>query len=197
VTDDGIRFTVMSYNVLSPKLADAHQYLYEESDPEALAWETRKNTFFAEIDFHKPDILCLQEVEASLFIPVYEKQFRRMGYVGVYKKRTRDKDDGCAIFFVESKFRLLDKLSVEFYQPHVPLLDRDNIALMIKLQSKQRRNPHNLIVGTTHLLFNPKRDASQIKSYLRSLFLIPFHFKILQFVEQFLFVEFGFVDLHE
>jgi hypothetical protein len=32
MTDDGIRFTVMSYNVLSPKLADSHQYLYEESD---------------------------------------------------------------------------------------------------------------------------------------------------------------------
>jgi hypothetical protein len=28
MTDDGIRFTVMSYNVLSPKLADSHQYLY-------------------------------------------------------------------------------------------------------------------------------------------------------------------------
>jgi len=152
----------MSYNVLSPKLLETHSYLYQDIDPEVLKWDNRKNIFFEEISTLKPDIVCLQEVEESLFGPVYQEKFKTWGYSGVFKKRTRDKEDGCAIFYNSKKFRLLDKLTVEFFQPHIPLLNRDNVALLVKLEAKNARSGNKLVVGTTHLLFNPKRHVSDI-----------------------------------
>lgn len=45
---------------------------------------------------------------------------------------------------------------VEFYQPNLPLLSRDNIGVMVKLAP--RLAPDNpIVVVTTHLLYNPKR----------------------------------------
>jgi len=54
-----------------------------------------------------------------------------LGYRGVFKKRTGDKPDGCAIFWNRDRFSLIGKLAVDLRQPHVPLLDRDNVALMV------------------------------------------------------------------
>jgi len=54
-------------------------------------------------------------------------------------------------------FSLIGRLDVEYYQPHIPILDRDNVGLLVKLQSKIGRRP-KLVVGTTHILYNPKRN---------------------------------------
>jgi len=147
----------MSYNVLSPRLLDTHRYLYIDSDPRALDWENRCRTFFAEIEHYQPDILGLQEID-SVLLPLYDQLFEEIGFRGVFKQRTRDKEDGCAIYYRESKFNLIDKLSIEYYQPHVPLLDRDNVGILIKLESKNGRR-HKFVVGTTHMLYNPKRNV--------------------------------------
>lgn len=45
---------------------------------------------------------------------------------------------------------------MEFFQPQLPMLNRDNIGIMVKLV------PHcipdaPIVVATTHLLYNPKR----------------------------------------
>jgi len=76
----------------------------------------------------------------------------------VFKKRTREKPDGCAIFWKNEIFALEAKLGVDYYQPHVKLLDRDNIGLMVKLRSRLGRRP-KIVVGTTHLLYNPRRNV--------------------------------------
>lgn len=81
------------------------------------------------------------------------------GFRGVYKRKTGDKEDGCAIFYHTSKFLLIDKLEVDCFQPHCPLLNRDNIGLLVKLESRNVPKRQKIIVGTTHLLFNPKRQV--------------------------------------
>jgi hypothetical protein len=85
--------------------------------------------------------------------------FSFTGYKGVFKKRTKDKPDGCAIFWKNELFSFQGKLGIDYYQPHVPLLDRDNVGLLVKLQSRVGRRP-KVVVGTTHLLYNPKRNVS-------------------------------------
>lgn len=77
----------------------------------------------------------------------------------MYKKRTGDKFDGCAIFYKAARFSILQEVAVEYYQPEIPVLNRDNIALIAKLQSKEGNNPC-ILVCTTHLLYNPKRHVS-------------------------------------
>ncbi|KAB1259007.1 Protein angel-like protein 2 [Camelus dromedarius] len=75
-----------------------------------------------------------------------------------YKMRTGRKPDGCAICFKHSKFSLLSVNPVEFYRPDVPLLDRDNVGLVLLLQPKipSAASPA-ICVANTHLLYNPRR----------------------------------------
>lgn len=78
------------------------------------------------------------------------------GYTGRFKKRTGDKVDGCAIYFRESKFELKEFVSVEFYQPNISCLNRDNIGVIALLKPKD--NPSKkVVIANTHLLFNPRR----------------------------------------
>ena len=46
---------------------------------------------------------------------------------------------------------------MEYFQPNVRLLDRDNIALMVKFRTKSQRK-QVFVVATTHLLYNPNRQ---------------------------------------
>ncbi|CAG7834867.1 unnamed protein product [Allacma fusca] len=157
---DGSRFFVMSYNILSQHLLTMHNNLYSGCDPRALNHNFRKQLFFSELEEIQPDILCLQEVEESDFYKVHEPTLFLKGYKGIYKKRTGDKQDGCAIFYKATRFSFVDKLSVEYFQPHIPLLNRDNVGLLIKLRTNKfgAGRKHTFVVGTTHILFNPKRQ---------------------------------------
>ena len=83
------------------------------------------------------------------------------GYGGLYKKRTGENTDGCAVFYNSSRLKLLDWRPVEF-QRRVKVLDRDNVGLVAKFEipvSGQRSAAFCL--ATTHLLFNPK--AGEVK----------------------------------
>ena len=56
-----------------------------------------------EILENDPDVLCLQEVHARHFDSHFLPNLRAHGYEGVYKKRTGDKEDGCATFYKTEK----------------------------------------------------------------------------------------------
>ena len=51
------------------------------------------------------DIVCLQEVDNEHFNSHFVPAFKERGFHGIYKKRTNDKTDGCAIFYNEAKVR--------------------------------------------------------------------------------------------
>ncbi|XP_063837803.1 protein angel homolog 1 isoform X1 [Ostrinia nubilalis] len=159
-TDSGegnnvFRFRVVSYNVLAQYLLECHPYLYTDCSPRNLKWNVRAARLYDEITNLAPDILCLQEVQASHLDSFYSK-FEDMGYFGIFKQKTGHRQDGCAIYFKTSVFELEDHISVEFYQPELPILNRDNIGIMVKLVPRaQPRSP--IVVATTHLLYNPKR----------------------------------------
>lgn len=65
--------------------------------------------------------------------------------------------DGCAIFFRKNLFQLVEEYNVEFEQPGIELLNRENVAIIAKLCL--RSNPSvQFVVATTHLLYNPRRQ---------------------------------------
>ncbi|CAH0716658.1 unnamed protein product, partial [Brenthis ino] len=152
---DCFKFKVMSYNVLAQYLLECHPYLYTECSPSNLKWNVRAAKLYDEILGLSPDILCLQEVQVSHLSSFYNK-FEQMGYFGIFKQKTGNRQDGCAIYFKKSLFDMQDHISVEFYQPELPILNRDNIGLMVKIAPKGSPNTP-LVVATTHLLYNPKR----------------------------------------
>lgn len=157
-------FTVLSYNVLAQQLLEEHIYLYSNIETGALNWNRRAERILREIRDTKGDIICLQEVQTDHYNTFYVPKLAAMGFKGVYKKRTGNKCDGCAIFFRHSKFDLKESIAVEYSKPNVELLDRDNIGLIVLLtprvlQPKQffNENLPFIVVATTHLLYNPRR----------------------------------------
>lgn len=149
-------FKVMSYNVLSQSLLYKHLHLYSKHDQDALDWKRRRRLIYNEITTEQPDILCLQEVEEEHISSFYDR-LEVIGYSSVYKQRTGNHVDGCAIYFKPSVFELQEKSTVEFKQPGVRVLDRDNVGVVLKF--RVTNNPDNyLVVATTHLLYNPRRQ---------------------------------------
>ncbi|KAF2884054.1 hypothetical protein ILUMI_22119 [Ignelater luminosus] len=149
-------FTLMSYNVLAQELLTEHSYLYRGHHPKALLWEQRWTNLLAEIKQHNADILCLQEVQAS-HLENYYNELRKLGYDGLFKQRTGIRTDGCAIYYKSSLLNLVEYTTVEFNQSNIPVLNRDNVGIIVKFSPKQ--NPQNeFVVATTHLLYNPRRE---------------------------------------
>ena len=65
--------------------------------------------------------------------------------------------DGCAIFYKKDLFQLIEEHDVEFNQPGVELLNRENVAIIAKLCLKSDPSIQ-FLVSTTHLLYNPRRE---------------------------------------
>ncbi|XP_068227107.1 uncharacterized protein [Palaemon carinicauda] len=150
-------FTLMSYNVLAQKLLTDNKFLYSECDPNHLEWGYRWALLQYEVQDLNPDVILFQEVQASHYYSHFLPWLTFKGYEGLYKKRTGEKCDGCAIFFKTDKFSLVESCSVEYLQPRaMKVLDRDNIGLIAKLASVA--SPESQVcVATTHFLYNPRR----------------------------------------
>ncbi|XP_060070892.1 protein angel homolog 2-like isoform X2 [Ylistrum balloti] len=154
----GTDFTVMSYNVLAQNLLEDNMYLYYKSEEKYLQWNYRKHLLLREIQEHLPDILCLQEVNEEHYKSFFTPELAKLGYKGEYQKRTGDdKFDGCATFYKTSEFKMV-KCSHLCYYRQFRILDRDNVAMIMKLQPvNQQKHPTEVCVANTHLLFNPRR----------------------------------------
>ncbi|XP_053624563.1 protein angel homolog 1 isoform X2 [Plodia interpunctella] len=154
-TGSSFKFKVVSYNVLAQCLLEYHPYLYTGCHPHNLKWKVRAPRLFDEIVKLSPDIICLQEVQATHLGSFYAK-FEKIGYTGIFKQKTGHREDGCAIYYKQDLFEKSDQCSVEYYQPGLSILNRDNIGMMVKLVP--RCMPFlPIVVATTHLLYNPKR----------------------------------------
>jgi len=75
----------------------------------------------------------------------------------VFKSKTGDKVDGCLTAFKKEKFSLEESCPVEYKIDRVPVLDRDNVGLVLKLSPLNTQNDAPVIIANTHLLYNPKR----------------------------------------
>lgn len=155
-------------------------YGYTPSD--ALSWEVRRNTLLKEIRSQDTDIVCLQEVDKENFTTFYRPQLAVDGYKGVYWPRGRAHGmpeeeakavDGCATFFKDSVFILLDKHQIHFGNVAVArpdskgqddvynrLWQRDNIAVVIFLEN--RFTGDRLIVANTHTFWDPEYNDVKV-----------------------------------
>lgn len=104
-----------------------------------------------ELVAHAGDIICLQEVD---HYEDFEKFLGKFGYEGVYKQRTGENKDGCAVFWKINKFELLGSKLIEFKQDD--FMDRDNVAIVAMFAFVANRNKQ-IVVGNTHILYNPAR----------------------------------------
>ncbi|KAJ8009111.1 hypothetical protein DPEC_G00085460 [Dallia pectoralis] len=151
-------FSVMSYNILSQDLLHDNNYLYKHCSAAFLSWDHRLANILKEIKEHNADIMCLQEVQEDHYVNQIKPALEALGYQCEYKRRTGSKPDGCAIFYKSACFSLVSRHPVEFFHRGTPLLDRDNVGLVLLLHPTGRSPTQAcLCVANTHLLYNPRR----------------------------------------
>ncbi|OAY82281.1 Carbon catabolite repressor protein 6, partial [Ananas comosus] len=104
------RFVVLSYNILADYLARDHQSkLYFHIPGFILDWEWRKKRILFEFGLWAPDIICLQEVDK--FHDLQEELAIR-GYNGLWKMRTGNAVDGCAVFWRTNRYTNLEHCDI-------------------------------------------------------------------------------------
>jgi len=157
-------FSVMTYNILSHKLADRHNYLYNCCNSSYVSWKYRRDNLALEMLTYNSDIICLQEVDCTEYENFFKGIMAKAGYVGFYKQRTGIEEDGLALFVKESEYNVLLHQPVEYKMTDLcPSLNRDNVGLITVLEHKKSKI--RICVATTHLLFNPKQGIIKFAQY--------------------------------
>ncbi|KAM7459447.1 hypothetical protein LguiA_036441 [Lonicera macranthoides] len=177
--------------------------LYFHIPRHILDWEYRKRSIIFELGLWSADILCFQlkpkpalrhcwrcqeAVKSSvrveyLFHPAKSEEVDRFqdlevelkvrGYNGIWKMRTGDPVDGCAVFWRVSRFKLLHEESIEFSKLGL----RDNVAQICVFESMNQTQNHNrsasgipgsaagsnkVVICNIHVLYNPKRGEIKL-----------------------------------
>lgn len=168
--------TVLNYNVLCPKYATPQMYSYCPSW--ALEWEYRRDLIMGELTTLQPDIVCLQEVEASQFEGFFRGRLRELGYEGVFWTKSRARTmseeerklvDGCATFYRSGTFKCVSTHLLEFQQSALGRKDfqkcddffnrfmtKDNIVGFAVLQHRQLKGGPLVFVANTHVHWDPE-----------------------------------------
>ncbi|XP_012093001.1 carbon catabolite repressor protein 4 homolog 5 isoform X2 [Jatropha curcas] len=171
------RIVFVSYNILGVENASKHPDLYFKIPPECLEWDRRKELICKEINRYNADILCFQEVDRFNDLDCL---LQNDGFRGLYKARTGEAYDGCAIFWRDTLFTLLHEENIEFQNFGL----RDNVAQLCVLKMNENQSESDLcmqslkakstparrlVVGNVHVLFNPKRGdikLGQVRLFL-------------------------------
>uniref|UniRef100_A0A1J3JBG8 Carbon catabolite repressor protein 4-like protein 6 n=1 Tax=Noccaea caerulescens TaxID=107243 RepID=A0A1J3JBG8_NOCCA len=157
------KFVVLSYNILADYLANDHwRNLYFHIPRNMLSWGWRKSKIVFELGLWSADIMCLQEVDKFQDL---EEDLKLRGYSGIWKMRTGNAVDGCAIFWRSNRFKLVHEESIQFNQLGL----RDNVAQICVLEtllsshtkedevSPSESCSRRVVICNIHVLFNPKR----------------------------------------
>ncbi|XP_021746333.1 carbon catabolite repressor protein 4 homolog 6-like [Chenopodium quinoa] len=162
------RFVVLSYNILADYLANSHRKLYFHIRRYFMNWEWRKGKILFELQLWSPDIMCFQEVDKFHDL---EEDLGRRGYSGIWKMRTGDPLDGCAIFWRTTRFRLMYEECIEYNKHGM----RDNVAQICVLESlspsqngtqmassTSSESPNRVVICNIHVLYNPRRGEIKL-----------------------------------
>ncbi|KAK2452951.1 DNAse I superfamily protein [Trifolium repens] len=158
------RFKVLSYNILADYLAMDHwRQLYYHIPSYMLNWQWRKSKIIFELGLWSADIMCFQEVDR---FDELAEDLKFKGYRGIWKMRTGNPVDGCAIFWRTSRFNLLYEESIEFNRFGL----RDNVAQICVLEFINQNGSlppsltgsRKVVVCNTHVLYNPNRGEIKL-----------------------------------
>lgn len=120
---------------------------------DALSWPERKYLILEEILTHRPDVLCLQEVDHyyDTFQPIlaslgYQSSFLAKPWSPCLDVEQNNGPDGCALFYRRSRFTLL---STAHLRLSAMMLPTNQVAIVQTLMC--RVTGRRLCVAVTHL----------------------------------------------
>ncbi|KAJ8411040.1 hypothetical protein AAFF_G00180750 [Aldrovandia affinis] len=143
---------VMQWNILAQALGEGKDS-FVQCPPDALNWAERKYLILEEILTHRPDILCLQEVDH--YYDTFQPILHGLGYHGTFCPKPwspcldvehNNGPDGCALFFSRERFELVESASVRLV---AAMLQTNQVAIVQTLRCRASGRP--LCVAVTHL----------------------------------------------
>ena len=136
-------FVVAAYNLL----ADAYirPERYPRCDPRDFLPEARHPRLLARAAALDADMLCLSEVEASMFTRL-EAHLTTLGYRGLWEQKWNGKPDGCAIFY-RAPWSCADCFILPFDDGHTGKKPSGHVALAALLE----RDGEVVTLVSTHL----------------------------------------------
>lgn len=138
-------FKAATYNVLAS--AYLHKGDYSVVSPELLRQGLRTPARVRHVGDLKADLICLQEVEAEVFVAL-RKGLTKKGYHGHLELKGREKPDGCATFYRTELFTLREARRLEYQDNEKgPGQHSGFVALLLALEYAGRL----LGVANTHL----------------------------------------------
>lgn len=177
-TLSGKSFRVVTYNVLSSVYTDTDlgKAMFNSCPEYAISLSYRKLLLLKEISGYNADLICLQEVDESLFERDLSLILSYHNLEGIFLKKGGSVREGIAIFFRNARFRVLDNKEYalgtdlknmdclrniwEVVTKHEAVAkrftERTTVFQVIILQDKETGNI--LLLGNTHLYFHPNAD---------------------------------------
>ncbi|XP_041839229.1 nocturnin-like isoform X2 [Melanotaenia boesemani] len=143
---------VMQWNILAQALGEGVDN-FVQCPREALSWSRRKHLIIEEILTYRPHILCLQEVDH--YHDTFQPVMAGLGYNGHFCPKPwspcldvegNNGPDGCALFFDQSQFELLDSVNVRLSAMMIPT---NQVAVVTTLRC--RSTGRFVCVAVTHL----------------------------------------------
>ncbi|XP_033847677.1 nocturnin-like isoform X1 [Periophthalmus magnuspinnatus] len=145
-------FRVMQWNILAQALGEGMDS-FVQCPLEALSWSQRKYLILEEILIHRPHILCLQEVDH--YFDTFQPVLAGLGYCSHFCPKPwspcldvegNNGPDGCALFYDQSEFELLDSVNIRLSAMRIPT---NQVAVVTMLRS--RHNNRSVCIAVTHL----------------------------------------------
>ncbi|XP_002731525.1 nocturnin-like [Saccoglossus kowalevskii] len=156
----GPSIRIMQWNVLADALCQSRDD-FIRSPPDSLLWQTRKFRSLEEILTYDPDIICLEEVDH--YHDFYNPMLQSIGYQGTFKPKPdspcvycldHNGPDGCALFYKQDKFDMIDGITPNLTIPDVTKGSRttNQVAIIYTLRCRKKSfEGKSLVVGVTHL----------------------------------------------
>ncbi|KAE9034070.1 hypothetical protein PR003_g8786 [Phytophthora rubi] len=171
------KLLVMTYNVLAQCYVRSSFFPYCKSSE--LRWKNRSKNLeavFASSLPVSPDVICLQEVDN--YAEFWAGAMKKLGYDGLFMKKTSTKPDGVAVFWNAKKLKVKESTHVSLDLPNGDEADIDHELLS---RSSQRGSvgavvhlehvdtPLDFVVATTHLFWDPMQEDVKLLQSRRML----------------------------
>ncbi|GAB2263777.1 hypothetical protein Droror1_Dr00025911 [Drosera rotundifolia] len=111
ITDpDRFKFSMVSYNILAQVYVKSA--FFPHSPSACLKWKQRSQAVLSLLKSLEADFLCLQEVDE--YYEFYKAKMEQTGYSSIYVQRTRQKRDGCGVFYKNDVAELVLQETIEY-----------------------------------------------------------------------------------
>uniref|UniRef100_A0A0D9WG34 Endonuclease/exonuclease/phosphatase domain-containing protein n=1 Tax=Leersia perrieri TaxID=77586 RepID=A0A0D9WG34_9ORYZ len=106
----GYQFRLVSYNILAQVYVKSS--FFPHSPSACLKWKARSKAVLSELKSFEADLMCIQELDE--YDTFYKKNMENSGYASIYIQRSRDKRDGCGIFYKSKSMELVQKEGIHY-----------------------------------------------------------------------------------